>query len=69
MRNLRNVRRSSAAVVVALCALVLSACLVLPGKFAATLDLRKDGHFSYTYQGAIAISASLVSPRKTMSPW
>ena len=46
-------RRGAAAVVVAVCAMLLSACLVLPGKFAATLDLRKDGHFSYTYQGDI----------------
>ena len=55
MLDLRNVRRTSAAVVVALCALLLSACLVLPGKFAATLDLRKDGHFTYTYNGQIVI--------------
>ena len=55
MLDLRNVRRTSAAVVVALCALLLSACFVLPGKFAATLDLRKDGHFTYTYNGQIVI--------------
>ena len=55
MLDLRNVRRTSAAVVVALCALLLSACLVLPGKFAATLDLRKDGHFTYTYKGEMLI--------------
>ena len=55
MLDLRNVRRTSAAVVVALCALLLSACLVLPGKFAATLDLRKDGNFTYTYKGDIVI--------------
>ena len=50
-----NVRRAGAAVVVAVCALSLSACFVLPGKFAATLDLRKDGHFTYTYNGQIVI--------------
>lgn len=36
-------------------ALLLSACLILPGKFAATLDLRKDGHFTYTYKGDIVV--------------
>ena len=55
MLDLRNVRRTSAAVVVVFCALLLSACFVLPGKFAATLDLRKDGHFTYTYNGQIVI--------------
>lgn len=34
---------------------MLAACLVLPGKFAATLDIRKDGHFTYTYKGQILI--------------
>lgn len=36
-------------------AMLLSACFVLPGKFAATLDLRKDGHFTYAYKGQIVI--------------
>jgi hypothetical protein len=55
MLNSVIVRRAGAAAVVAVCALLLAACLVLPGKFAATLDLRKDGHFTYTYKGDIVI--------------
>ena len=50
-----NLRRAAAAVAVTACALLLAACLVFPGKFAATLDLRKDGHFAYTYTGDIVI--------------
>ncbi|MDP3907320.1 hypothetical protein [Novosphingobium sp.] len=33
--------------------LLLSACLISPGKFASTIDLRKDGTFAYGYQGEI----------------
>ena len=55
MLNVLNLRRAAAAVAVTACALLLAACLVLPGKFAATLDLRKDGHFAYTYNGEIVI--------------
>ena len=50
-----NLRRGVMVLVVAGAAMLLSACFVLPGKFAATLDLRKDGHFSYTYKGQIVI--------------
>ena len=55
MLKLLKVRRAGAVVVVAVCALLLSACFVMPGKFAATLDLRKDGRFTYTYNGQIVI--------------
>ena len=50
-----NVRRGAMAALVTAGALLLAACLVLPGKFAATLDLRKDGHFTYTYTGQIVV--------------
>ena len=50
-----QVRRIGAAVIAATLALLLAACFVLPGKFAATLDLRKDGQFTYTYKGDIVI--------------
>jgi hypothetical protein len=33
--------------------LLLSGCLLSPGKFAAQLDIRKDGRFSYSYTGEI----------------
>ena len=50
-----NLRRGAAAALTAVFALLLAACLVLPGKFAATLDVRKDGHFTYTYKGEMVI--------------
>lgn len=36
-------------------ALVLAGCLVSPGKFVSMLDLRKDGHFAFTYSGEIGV--------------
>ena len=43
MTGVFNLRRMAAAgLAVVLCA-ALAACFVLPGKFAETLDLRKDG--------------------------
>lgn len=36
-----------------LLAMAVAACFVSPGKFAETLDLRKDGRFTYTYKGEI----------------
>lgn len=50
-----SVGRSVIAALTAGLALLLAACLVLPGKFAATLDIRKDGHFTYTYQGEVLV--------------
>ncbi len=35
--------------------LVLAACFLLPGKFASTLDVRRDGHFSFAYKGEIVV--------------
>jgi hypothetical protein len=55
MLNSINPKRFAAALAVVVGALLLSACLILPGKFAATLDLRKDGHFTYTYKGDIVV--------------
>lgn len=46
-------RRLATAGVVAVLSLLLSACLVSPGKFDARLDIRKDGRFSYSYTGEI----------------
>jgi len=34
-------------------AVLLSACLLSPGKFTSRLDLRRDGSFSYSYTGEI----------------
>jgi len=32
---------------------LLSACLLTPGKFDSTLDIRKDGAFTFTYKGEV----------------
>ncbi|HKY80410.1 MAG TPA: hypothetical protein VJM09_02940, partial [Sphingobium sp.] len=36
--------------------LLLGACLVTPGKFESTLDIRADRQFSFTYKGEILAS-------------
>jgi len=35
--------------------LLLAACFLLPGKFASTLDVRRDGHFAFAYKGEIVV--------------
>ncbi len=50
-------RRWLAIAVAAGAALALAACMVSPGKFESTLDLRRDGTFTYTYNGEIHILA------------
>jgi hypothetical protein len=37
--------------------LLLASCLLAPGRFTSTLDLRKDGRFSFTYLGEIHMLA------------
>jgi hypothetical protein len=46
-------RRMGATGLVVALALLLSACLLSPGKFTSALDLRRDGRFSYSYKGEI----------------
>jgi hypothetical protein len=46
-------RRLAAAGLALVLSVALAACFVLPGKFASTLDLRKDGRFAYTYKGEV----------------
>lgn len=43
-------------VLVLLAPLLLSACLVTPGRFTSTLDIRADRSFAFTYQGEILAS-------------
>ncbi len=50
-------RAAAAAAVVTAAALALTACIVAPGKFAATFDLRKDGSFTFSYDGQIHLLA------------
>ena len=45
--------RRLAATLVAAATLLLSACFVSPGSFTSSIDLRKDGRFSYAYNGEI----------------
>ena len=44
-------------IVVALLSLLLTACLLAPGKFTSTLDIRKDGRFNFAYTGEIHMLA------------
>ncbi len=49
-------RRAGVALVTAL-AMLLGGCLLWPGKFESTLDLRRDGTFTYRYDGEIYLLA------------
>lgn len=51
------IRRAGAALLACGLAALLSACFITPGKFVSTLDIRKDGHFTYTYKGEIFMLA------------
>ena len=51
------IRRAGAALLACGLAALLSACFITPGKFVSTLDIRKDGHFTYTYKGEIYMLA------------
>ena len=35
--------------------LLLAACLLMPGRFTSDMDLRKDGRFSFRYNGEIVL--------------
>jgi hypothetical protein len=50
-------KAAAAAMFAAAAALALAACIVSPGKFESTLDLRKDGTFSFSYNGEIYLLA------------
>lgn len=46
-------KRLTAGLTVAALGLLLAACILMPGRFTSSLDLRKDGHFSFAYKGEI----------------
>lgn len=46
-----------AGLALALLSLLLSACLLAPGRFTSTLDLRRDGTFAFSYRGEIHMLA------------
>lgn len=52
-----SLKAGAGAVVVAALALLLGGCLLSPGKFTSTLDVRKGGAFTFTYDGEIHLLA------------
>ena len=48
-------RRSGAIALVLGLGLALAACLLSPGKFTSTLDLRRDGRFAFAYTGEVSM--------------
>jgi len=50
-------KAAAGAVVAAAAALALTACIISPGQFNSTLDLRRDGTFTYSYNGQIYLLA------------
>ncbi len=57
MKIIERWRAGLAAALAAGAALALAACMVSPGKFQSTLDLRRDGTFTFTYEGQIYLLA------------
>lgn len=55
MKRLSDMRRLGTIGIAAVLSLMLSACLISPGKFDAALDLRRDGSFNYSYTGQIFV--------------
>jgi hypothetical protein len=52
-----SMKRRAGVVLIAALAMALGGCLLSPGKFASTLDVRKGGVFTYTYDGEIHLLA------------
>jgi hypothetical protein len=50
-------RRAATGALVLGASLALSACLLSPGTFESTFDIRRDGRFTFTYQGQIHLLA------------
>jgi len=49
--------KPAAGMIIAIISLLLGACLFSPGKFASTLDIRREGTFTYSYTGEIYLLA------------
>ena len=49
-------RRTGAIGLMVAAALLLAGCFLLPGKFASTLDVRRDGAFTFAYKGEIVLA-------------
>ncbi|WP_236554799.1 hypothetical protein [Novosphingobium sp. 9U] len=62
-------RRLRAAVVATVGSLLLAACLLIPGKFTADLDVRRNGTFSFRYAGGITLlSLAMTGTKATFVP-
>ena len=57
MKLIARWKAAAAVAFAAVGALALAACIVSPGKFESTLDLRRDGTFTFTYNGEIYLLA------------
>jgi hypothetical protein len=58
-------KKLTGAALIAACCMLLAACVLMPGKFTSSLDLRKDGQFSFAYKGEIHfVSASDLDDKK-----
>jgi len=57
MHIMRRWRAAMAVALAAAASLALSACILSPGTFEATLDIRRDGRFTFTYEGQIYLLA------------
>ncbi len=73
MIGIERWRMAASAVLAAGLSLALAACMIAPGKFVSTLDLRRDGTFTFTYDGEIhflALSqlARMGQEQETFSP-
>ena len=52
-----NLSRNASLALLACLSLMLTACLLSPGKFTSQLDLKRDGTFSFNYVGEIHLLA------------
>lgn len=53
--HLAPIRRLAGLAALAGVALLLSACLLSPGRFTSSLDIRRSGEFSFAYKGEISM--------------
>jgi hypothetical protein len=57
MNPISRWKAAAAVAFVMAASLALAACIVSPGKFESTLDVRRDGTFTYSYNGEIYLLA------------
>ena len=57
MSIIRRWRLAAAGALAVVASLALSACIISPGTFEATLNLRRDGRFTFSYNGQIYLLA------------